>query len=205
LVSRQLVIDSALKIIDAEGLAALSLRRLAQEVGVNVGSLYHHYRYKDDILRDVLIHVLAPLGRDHGPIADWKEYFLRRSRTYVQVMVEHPALAPLMFELLPRTYGLPVEEQAIGVMRDAGIPLRYAVLVREQLESIIRGVVQFTYDAPLFAEIPDSCPELFAAVAAADRTTAQERVEFAVRALLDGVEQRIPEWDALRQSSHRVK
>ncbi len=200
IVSRELVIECALELIDGEGMTALSLRRLAEKVGVNIGSLYHHYRFKEDILRDVLVHVLAPLNRSPGPVLDWKDYFLQRSRTYVGLLVAHPNLAPLTFQLMPHEYGFSIEEQATEVLAEAGVPLRYALLVREQIESVIRGVMLFTFEAPLFANVPREYPRLADAVALAAQASAEERVEFAVRALLDGVEQRIPHWRRAAES-----
>lgn len=194
IVSQELVIRCALELIDGDGMAAFSLRRLADKIGVNIGSLYHHYRYKDDILRDVLLYVLAPLNRSPEPVLDWKDYFLQRSRTYVQLLIAHPHLASLTFHLMPHTYGFTIEEQSVEVLRDAGVPPRYAILLREQLESVIRGVILFTFEAPLFDKVPPDYPLLAESVALGAQASAEERVEFAVRALLDGVEQRIPHW-----------
>ncbi len=200
IVSRELVIERALGIIDNEGMAALSLRHLAETVGVNIGSLYHHYRYKDDILRDVVLHVLEPLNQAPAPVLDWKDYFLQRSRTYIRVLTAHPNIARLTFDLLPHNYLLPVEEQAVEVLCDAGVPVRYAVLVREQVDSIVRGVMHFTFETPLYGAIRPDFPFLQAATRAAAEASAEERLEFAIRCLLDGVELRIPQWQRAAES-----
>ena len=196
IISRQLVVDTALAMIDSEGLRAISLRRLAEKLGVNIGSLYHHYRYKDDILRDVLQHVLAPLDASHGPVTDWRTYFLERSRTYFRLMVEHPNLAALMFTLLPRTFGFPVESQGAQILLDVGVPARYVLVIREQLESAVHGVLQFSFDTALFDEVPAAYP-VFAGVVAESRSVSpQERLDFAINAILDGVERRLDGWRA---------
>lgn len=201
IISRQLVVDTALEMIDEEGLRAISLRRLSEKLGVQVGSLYHHYRYKDDILRDVLQHVLAPLDPSDGPVRDWKSYFLERSKTYFRLMVEHPNLAALMFSLLPRTFGFPVEDQGAQILLDIGVPPRYVVVVREQLESAVHGVLQFSFDTALFDEVPSAYPTFAKVVAESKSVSPEERLDFAITAILDGVERRLGDWSGTDDSS----
>ena len=53
--NKNIIIDEAFCILDAEGLEALSIRRLAKEVGVSSMTLYNYVRNIDDIHREVLI------------------------------------------------------------------------------------------------------------------------------------------------------
>ena len=48
--TRQRIIGAALHVMDTEGLEAVSMRRIAREVGVEAMSLYHHVRDKEDVL-----------------------------------------------------------------------------------------------------------------------------------------------------------
>ncbi|MGK8509562.1 TetR/AcrR family transcriptional regulator [Nocardia asiatica] len=50
LLTRDRIIETALALVDAEGLAAVSTRRLATELGVQGPSLYNHVRTKDDLM-----------------------------------------------------------------------------------------------------------------------------------------------------------
>ena len=50
LISKRKTLEAALRIIDAEGLESLSVRRLAIELNVNGASLYHHFKNKEEIL-----------------------------------------------------------------------------------------------------------------------------------------------------------
>jgi AcrR family transcriptional regulator len=52
--SRDRIAEAALHIMDTEGLDAVSMRRVAREVGVEAMSLYHHVRDKDDLLNGVI-------------------------------------------------------------------------------------------------------------------------------------------------------
>ncbi|HZG94489.1 MAG TPA: TetR family transcriptional regulator, partial [Mycobacteriales bacterium] len=49
-VTRERAVAAAVALADVEGLGALTMRRLAQELGVEAMSLYHHVANKDDIL-----------------------------------------------------------------------------------------------------------------------------------------------------------
>jgi AcrR family transcriptional regulator len=196
IISKQLVIDTALRLIDEKGLEAISLRRLAETIGVNPGSLYYHYRYKDDILHDVLTHVLAPLEPSPEPVDDWKAYFRDRCRTYFRLMVEHPNLTALMFALLPRTLGLPVENQGAQVLLGQGVPAGYIPIIREQLESAVHGVLRFSFDSPLFDQIPADYPTLARVVTESQAVPPEERLDLVVGVILDGIELHLTRWRA---------
>jgi AcrR family transcriptional regulator len=78
LLSRDRIVEVATEIIDAEGLDALSTRRLAQELGVKAPSLYNHFATKEDIVDavgDAIVATvdLSMLGRDPWPeaLAAW--------------------------------------------------------------------------------------------------------------------------------------
>ncbi len=69
--TRDRIVEAALRIMDDEGLDAVSMRRVAREVGVEAMSLYHHVRDKDDLLDGVCASGDArlPLPR-RGPALD---------------------------------------------------------------------------------------------------------------------------------------
>ena len=62
--TRAEVFETALALVDAEGLGALSMRRLGKELGVEAMSLYHHVRDKDDLINGGNLLVLARLDVD---------------------------------------------------------------------------------------------------------------------------------------------
>lgn len=194
IISRQLVIDAALRVVDNEGLAALTLRRLSDELGVKIGSLYYHYRYKDEILHDLMREVLAPVTPPDEAARDWKELILQRSMAYFRVLRAHPNLAALGFSVIPQTLGYKAETVGAEVMIEAGVPSKYVIVLREQIELAIRGILQFSFDRPMFGEVPEDHPLLRALVAESRTVPPEERLELALRVILDGIEQRLPEW-----------
>ena len=74
LLNRDLIRDTALELIDRDGLAELSMRKLAAELGVQASSLYKHYPTKDDVLDAVASQVAGEIdtsGFDRGD--DWQD------------------------------------------------------------------------------------------------------------------------------------
>ena len=65
--SRDLVLETAVTLTDHEGLAALSMRRLGQELGVEAMSLYHHVANKEALLDGMVDAVVAELNAEVGP------------------------------------------------------------------------------------------------------------------------------------------
>ncbi len=95
--SRESIGEAALRVVDTDGLDALSMRRLGAELETSPASLYRHFSSKEELiveLVDLLLGSLepqTPLGSD-----DWREeagYFARSLRTGI---LAHPEVAPLI-------------------------------------------------------------------------------------------------------------
>lgn len=96
LISRHNALIVALRIIDEEGLDALSIRRLATELGVNGASLYHHFRSKEEILTGVVELALAEVrGAGESP-EGWRQWLPENARRFREALLAHPALLPLV-------------------------------------------------------------------------------------------------------------
>ena len=75
------MVAAALRIVDEEGLDAVSMRRVGRELGVEAMSLYHHVHDKDDLLMAIRERVLSEFV-DPGTDGDW-EMRARRARQVV--------------------------------------------------------------------------------------------------------------------------
>ncbi len=85
--SRERVLETALAIADADGLGAMTMRKIAAELGVEAMSLYHHVANKDDILDGLLDLVAAEIDlTDEG---DWKETTRQRAISAKTVLLRH--------------------------------------------------------------------------------------------------------------------
>ena len=97
LLSRDMIVAEALALIDAEGLASLSTRRLAGRLGVSGPSLYNHFATMDDLVEAVADAVIGKVDLDGlaDPGLDWPEAMRRWARSYRDVLAEHPNLVPV--------------------------------------------------------------------------------------------------------------
>jgi TetR/AcrR family transcriptional regulator, tetracycline repressor protein len=96
LISRRKVLETALAIIDEDGLEGLSIRRLADLLGVNGASLYHHFENKDEILVGAAEFALADVRTPEKSEDHWRHWLPENARKLRAALLEHPALVPLI-------------------------------------------------------------------------------------------------------------
>ncbi|HET6215098.1 MAG TPA: TetR/AcrR family transcriptional regulator C-terminal domain-containing protein, partial [Micromonosporaceae bacterium] len=140
LLSRQRIVDRALRIIDEEGLAGLSTRRLARELGVQAPSLYNHFATKEEILEAageaVVSQVeLAMLGRD-----PWPDALRKWAREYRTALATHPNLVPFLASgPAQRPAALRLADAVYGALVDAGWPKSYATRIGALMRYFVFG------------------------------------------------------------------
>ena len=141
LLSRERIRDAALKLIDGHGLAELSMRKLAAELGVQAASLYKHYPTKDDVLEAVAGRVVVDIdtsGFETG--ADWRGALASWARSYRSALAAHPNLVPyLAGGLGHRDESLRVADAVHGGLVRAGWPPREATLIGAATRSLVLG------------------------------------------------------------------
>ena len=101
--------STALRIVDAEGLEALSMRRLANEVGVEAASLYHHIPNKDALINGMLVKMRTEMTIPDPVPEYWVDLYLAIFVEYYRVLAAHPNLviyAGRRVESDPETSGL---------------------------------------------------------------------------------------------------
>lgn len=143
--SRQTVLEAALKLGDSEGLEALSVRRLARELGVTPMALYRYVESKDDLLEGIVELAFAEfeLPPESG---DWRDEMRALARSFHDLLVGHPAVTAL-FSMHPSDSdsisqnGAHIVEVVLGVLRRAGFPPREAALIEGECERFILGLV----------------------------------------------------------------
>lgn len=89
------ILQHALAIADEHGLEGLTMRRLADAVGVEAASLYHHFPNKDALLDGVVIRMRAEMRIPDPLPTDWHDLMVAIFREYRRVLAAHPALIPL--------------------------------------------------------------------------------------------------------------
>jgi AcrR family transcriptional regulator len=195
LLSRKRVAETALQIIDTHGLDALSLERLADELGVKAPSLYYHFRDKAEILAEVARRLLleAPIPERRANLP-WIEWFVQMGLAARAAILRHRNAAPLLHQFLARDLLVGLYEDAAKFLEASGVPVEQHVLVLEGLETLtISGAIAEAASSnpngsrSMFASIgPDVHPTLARAVAA-NPWSADERFAQAIRRFLTGV------------------
>jgi TetR/AcrR family tetracycline transcriptional repressor len=119
--SREQVAQAALEILDREGLAALSMRRLAKALGVGTMSLYWYVSGRDQLLALVVDAVLGEvvLPPDELP---WAERVRRISNAFRGAMAAHPAAIPVLAAgTLAGPNALRIQEATLSALRESGL------------------------------------------------------------------------------------
>jgi AcrR family transcriptional regulator len=106
--SRDDIIEAAVKIVGAGGYEDMTIRGLAAELGVAPMSLYRHIRDKDDLLDEVVDRLLAPAWRPSAAEDNWQawvteaaaklRHFLVRQPAALHVYLRHPVVSPAAVE-----------------------------------------------------------------------------------------------------------
>src|SRR4249920_3825848 len=91
--SRAGVVDAALALIDAEGLDAVTMPKVARRLGVGTMSLYRHVQDKDDLIEAVAEHVMGDIQVPGGAPDDWQRRVVGYLRLLRDAAIAHPALS----------------------------------------------------------------------------------------------------------------
>ena len=139
LLSRDRIRDAALDLIDRDGLSALSMRRLAEALGVQAASLYTHVATKDDVLDAVANRLIAQV--DTGGFATgWREGLLTWARSYHAALVAHPNAVPLIASgTQRRDEFLGMANAVHGGLVGAGWPARRATEISGAVKYLVIG------------------------------------------------------------------
>jgi AcrR family transcriptional regulator len=206
--TRELIVSTALRVLDAEGLDAVSMRRVAQELGTGAASLYVHVGSKEDLLS--LMHD-AVAGEVEVPEPDperWQEQVKEVARSMHAAYRRHNDISRVSLGVIPTgEQVLRVAEGLLAIMRAGGVPDQQAGWMLDRLaqyvdadayegalvELRLRGDAE-AFERELgqigayFAALPrDRFPHLTSMVATLMTGGGEERFEFGLALLVDGL------------------
>jgi TetR/AcrR family tetracycline transcriptional repressor len=139
--TREEIIKEALALLEQQGPGALSMRRLADRLGVAPNALYYRVRGKADLIDGLIDQVYAGLDLDPDP-GDWTQQLATLSQAIRAHLLAHPAVVPFALQqpgLGP--HGLRLGEAIYNVLRPAGFSDQAVVGTVYALLTYILGFV----------------------------------------------------------------
>jgi AcrR family transcriptional regulator len=133
--TQDLVVETAIGILDAEGLEAVTMRRVAQELGTGPASLYAHVSDKQELRELMLDRVAAEIRLPEEPDpARWREQLKEVAMEIRRVYTSHRDIAKVSMGLIPTgPHLLAIAEAQLGLMLAGGVPPKVAGLAVDTL------------------------------------------------------------------------
>lgn len=149
---------SALEIIDSQGLEQLSMRKLAEHLGVRAASLYNHVPTKEDLLHEIANSIMNEIDVS-GFETDWVNGLVVWARSYRDALAAHPNLVPFLAGGPARRDAALRRADAVhGGLVTAGWPQRYATMIGASIKFLVVGATMgsfaggFVDDAAIYDE-----------------------------------------------------
>ena len=208
------IVDAALKVLDAEGLDGLSMRRVAQELGTGAASLYAHIQNKEELVDAVIDRVIgeiempppAPAG------ADWRAEFSELAYAMRAALSAHRDISRALWGRIPfGPNAMVVSERCFGILRRIGLPdqligwagpLLFDYITADAYEGSLyaerfgdeaSGLAYFASVFKYFASLPpDRFPNMIAMAQAITTGNGDERFAFGLNVLLAGLLAQVP-------------
>lgn len=151
--TRERIVDTALGLVDAEGVEALSMRRLGAELGMDPMAVYYYVPNKAALLDAVVEAVMAEIDPSvDDPSEPPEERLVRAATAYAEVLVRHSNALPVLLTRGPATEAaLAPVELMVGILRDGGLTLERAMAGMNFVTAAVRG-----YAAIIATETSDS-------------------------------------------------
>ena len=148
--TREVLTAAALRIVDGDGLDALSMRRLGLELGVDPMAAYRHIPNKGILLDGIVEAVMAEIETDAVDASlPWPDQLRMLALSYLTTLMAHPHAAPLIAERSLRTAGsLRVVEKALRIMTEGGVHLVDAVATIDAIGLLSSGIAQAASASP---------------------------------------------------------
>jgi TetR/AcrR family transcriptional regulator, tetracycline repressor protein len=136
LISRKAAAEHALAIIDEEGLAALSIRRLAERMNINGASLYHHFENKNAIMVAAAELALGDVRTPRDDAGDWRDWLSSNARRARNGLLRHPNLIPILTQREALGIGFKQLGATAQRIADAGVAEALIPPLIDMLESL---------------------------------------------------------------------
>jgi TetR/AcrR family transcriptional regulator, tetracycline repressor protein len=136
------VVEVALTLAESEGLEALTIRRLAKELGVTPMALYWHFRSKDELLDGMAARIFEEVDLSVDASAAWQEQLRALLGSMLGVLRAHPSAAILLSTRTASSEGsLRATEVVLDILRRGGFsPTEATQVARHALSTVVNLV-----------------------------------------------------------------
>ena len=146
--SRERVLDAAIKLADQGGLESLSMRKLGQELGVEAMAVYYHFANKDEVIDGIVDIVFSQIDLPASG-ADWKSAMRQRAVSLRDVLLRHRwAIGLMESRRKPGPANLRHHDVVIGSLRSAGLDMPTIAHAYSLVDSYVYGFALFTMNLP---------------------------------------------------------
>ncbi|MCO1654913.1 TetR/AcrR family transcriptional regulator C-terminal domain-containing protein [Pseudonocardia humida] len=159
--NRDRVLRAAADLADRDGLAALTMRKLGQELGVEAMSLYKHVANKDEVLDGLAELVLGEFDLPTDDVG-WRQAMRRRAVSARAALARHPWGTVVLSRTRPGPAMLRNLDSVIGSLRRAGFSVELAAHAFSLLDSYVYGYA--VQEASLPFDTPAELTELTASI-----------------------------------------
>jgi AcrR family transcriptional regulator len=201
--SREQVAAAALELLDRDGLEALSMRRLADHLGVGTMTLYGYFRSKEELL-DAVVDAAVAEREPYAVDGPWQEQIRQLMQGSRRSLGRHPGLVKVRADrpvLQPEA--LRFAETGMKILRSAGFSRSDAARAFRLLFTYVFGYVSFSPDekaeeasresrAATAALPPDEYPTLSeSSEELAEAMAGEETFDFGLDRIIDGLDARL--------------
>jgi AcrR family transcriptional regulator len=197
--TRQAVLEAALRLIDQEGLEGFSMRKLGAALGVEAMSLYNHIESKDALFDGVIETLLLQIPYPERSNATPHDELWAFAHAYRAVLHAHPRVLPLVAtRQLQTPASLAILERLLATIHRAnvnGVHALYAVnslavfIIGHALLNVgtvpVAGIPPQPANPPVWQQLPaDQYPTLHAAMPFFEQWNPDQEFDFGLQALL---------------------
>ncbi|MGW4897158.1 TetR/AcrR family transcriptional regulator [Kitasatospora sp. NPDC004240] len=204
--SRERIAEAALAVVDAEGLDALSMRRVGQELGTGAASLYAHVGSKEELIEQVLDLVYGEIELEPPDPTDWEEQIKRVLRRARDVLAGHGdiAKAAVVANVPVTPNAMDIADCMLGILHAGGLDEQTAAYGVDLLGVYVTATafeastrvghgpedveVYIEHVRDYFSTLPaDRYPMITSMAEALTRNVGDERFEFGLDILVAGL------------------
>lgn len=205
--SQEAIVDAAMGVLRREGLDAVTMRRVGQELDTGAASLYAHVADKEELHSLMLDRVAGELTVPAPDPARWQDQIRQLARSMLRLMESYPGIARVPIANVPTgPNSLRMAEGMLAILRAGGVPDRAAAMACDILPLYVTATA---FEASVYAERgtteedhadriaemreyfaalpPDRFPNIVALAVPLTSGAGEERFEFGLDLMLRGL------------------